>query len=173
MRQWASHTLDNVYKWGCTLEWLAARVPHGGKLALYARLGLTKNTAENWQRFARECRVHDRQVVPHWIRWKLQSAEKKSKSTTVVLDGVAPLLLAAPEEEIESKPKKKPRHDSEPLNWNAQECAERLLASFEKLTAHQSIKDMRDCRDALVELVDAFIEEREEDKRRIGGDDDE
>src|SRR6266542_321252 len=48
---------------------------------------------------------------------------------------------------------KKPRHDSEPLNWSANETAAKLLEIFEKVTRGRKIDEMEDVAQQFEELL--------------------
>jgi hypothetical protein len=156
MREFASHTYDRLYVWGSELIWLkdSPNIEHGEFLQCLAELGLKPRTAQNWMQFARECKEFERMVVPHWIR-------DRGKNATVA-------LLASPEEPDEKKLKeKRPKHDSEPLNWSAAETAEKIFEIFEKLTQHRKLEEMEDVADQVAEKIREYIESRREEKLMI------
>jgi len=153
MREWASHTMDNLYKWGAEMEWLRARCERGEYQPMLIELGLKKSTADNWRHYYRECKEHNRMVIPHWARDK--------KSPTIG-------LLEVDEPEADLK-KKRPKHDSEPLNWSAAETADRIFELFEKLTERRKLEEMEDVVAQLNERIHEYIESRREEKLMIHG----
>jgi hypothetical protein len=168
MREWASHTLDNIYKWGAILEWLSIRAGHGGMLDLYAELKLKKNNAENWRRFYRECKEHNRIVVPHWVRQKMKAIEKaKGKSTTVVPE-IATHLLASPDDDESREKPQKPKHEpGASKEWNATECGHRLLSRYDRLVSGRTEEERKEVLTIFAELAEDANRELSQSRRLI------
>jgi hypothetical protein len=153
---WRRKTEQTAYLLGKEFIWLKNKLSHGEFVRAVAETGHHIRTAQRLMEHARECDEVNRLLPYHPNR----------KRDTVS-------LLEPPEIEDKSQlDEKKPRHNSEPLNWSATEEMEAVFKMFENRVARRSMAEIEEARDILLEMVRDYVTMRGEEKTRMRGDDD-
>ncbi|HEV8722844.1 MAG TPA: hypothetical protein VGW77_19680 [Candidatus Binatia bacterium] len=155
--EWGKTTEEFLYRVGGWFIWLRDKSAHGEFETAVSETRFKIRTVRNFMNYRRECDMVNRLLPYH------PNPKAGTKPATVA-------VLESPE--IESKEElkiKRPRHDSEPLNWSAAECAEQVFKIFEKLTQGRKIEEVENVAEILQELIRDYIEGRQEDKLMISG----